>query len=112
MEIVLCPVVASIDLVRCENLNVFITQSRGTVCVDMSADIVLDFGAKAHNEIAIFTSSCETISLKSDGRDLYTIPKGKKSRSARYITRMKQDNWSTAECNTYGDAIESQPDAV
>lgn len=109
LMISLCPVIASIDLVGSKNMEIEITQSRGTVCVDMSNNIALCFGVVTEG-ITIFSSSSEDIVVKADLQKDYRLPilNEEQSKRARYKTWVQDGQWRTAECDVYGDVLETQ----
>lgn len=110
-RIVLCPVIASIDIINSDKLDVEIVQSQGTICVDMSTNITLTL-REAPSGITVFASSSDLVVLKSVSGEDYTVTMTNRVQAdhepgrERYKTWYEAGFWHTALCNLYGDVLE------
>lgn len=113
LHLKLCPVIASIDLVKCEDVSLSISQARGTVCIDMSKVIVLQLQSDVEAGFVIYTSCCDSVFVKAELQEDYILPKRDIMKMGRYKTWKDSTGWQTSRCNLYGDVIgESETDST
>lgn len=108
LQVLLCTVIASIELVKCENIVVSTPQIRGTIAIDMSKNITLDLDSAISADLFIYTSGCENIMLRIPGQGNHVLTEAVISKVGRYRTWRTDETWQTARCNLYGDIIEDE----
>lgn len=96
LNVKLCPVIGTVDLIKCENMDVEISAG-GTTCIDMCSSVRLRLPV----EQKVYTSTCTEISITS-GEERYVLPP-MILQASRSKTWYHDGRWATEKSNLYGD---------
>lgn len=104
LSVSMCSVIGSVDIVKCEVLELSTQGRRGTICLDMAKDVCIKLDQAPDNALHIYSSSCSGLRIAIPGQPPYVLVEAQIRKACRSKTWYTPElQWKTEESNLFGD---------